>query len=368
MLPRWGSQAQRAWQETTPSSPESHGPSPPRVSNSTSARTRPVSTPGSGIFSPQITGGFSPQVGKSSTPTPMFSSARTTRGQALSKPHDLVSASVLHRSDTDHSHDNDGQPDESSAMSVPAYASSVTDPQSLVFAPSGRPYRQWNESGQVISTYGALFPDHYMKWKHEELPWICPVRSCRRLFPSISALGNHFKTVHRGCCLNDNLDGTFTELDKYADRTKPDINGSLVLLPKPPIVVSTGLMSSRGFPLAAPEPHASYQENTTPKKRARDDANDDASQHGCASWDDDRGPASRRRLSEREKSVATSDPPLQRLVTSHSGHPYIMWPDESGVLVTTYGALLPHGYKLDDSEPGRPWICPVRSCQHLFDL
>ncbi|KAB5578792.1 hypothetical protein GE09DRAFT_1091064 [Coniochaeta sp. 2T2.1] len=45
-----------------------------------------------------------------------------------------------------------------------------------------------------------------------------------------------------------------------------------------------------------------------------------------------------------------------------------MWPDESGVLVTTYGALLPDGYKLDDSEPGRPWICPVRSCRRLFDL
>ncbi|KAB5578791.1 hypothetical protein GE09DRAFT_561322 [Coniochaeta sp. 2T2.1] len=47
-------------------------------------------------------------------------------------------------------------------------------------------------AGQVITTHGALFPDHYGKWKHEELPWICPVRSCRRLMPSISVLGNHF--------------------------------------------------------------------------------------------------------------------------------------------------------------------------------
>lgn len=39
--------------------------------------------------------------------------------------------------------------------------------------------------------------------------------------------------------------------------------------------------------------------------------------------------------------------------------------DDSGKLVTTSGALIPDKYKLDDSLPERPMICPVRSCRRL---
>jgi hypothetical protein len=31
-----------------------------------------------------------------------------------------------------------------------------------------------------------------------------------------------------------------------------------------------------------------------------------------------------------------------------------------------YGALLPSGYQLDDTIPGRPWVCPVRTCRKAF--
>jgi hypothetical protein len=38
-------------------------------------------------------------------------------------------------------------------------------------------------------------------------------------------------------------------------------------------------------------------------------------------------------------------------------------PDENGQLAPTSGALLPAGYQLDATIPGRPWVCPVRTCR-----
>ncbi len=37
--------------------------------------------------------------------------------------------------------------------------------------------------------------------------------------------------------------------------------------------------------------------------------------------------------------------------------------DESGAPVSMVGALIPQGYELDQTIPGRQWICPVRSCR-----
>lgn len=63
------------------------------------------------------------------------------------------------------------------------------------------------------------------------------------------------------------------------------------------------------------------------------------------------------------------------------GRLYTMWPgesdavglrapkltnpclDENGQLASLYGALLPAGYQLDSTIPGRPWVCPVRTCR-----
>lgn len=50
-----------------------------------------------------------------------------------------------------------------------------------------------------------------------------------------------------------------------------------------------------------------------------------------------------------------------RLITTTDKHI-----DEFGDLVSTYGALVPKGYTLDESLPERPWICPVRCCRRLF--
>ncbi|KAK4135112.1 hypothetical protein BT67DRAFT_291727 [Trichocladium antarcticum] len=75
-----------------------------------------------------------------------------------------------------------------------------------------RPYNMWlDDQGSVVPAYGALIPDDY---KHDttlpDRPWVCPVRNCRRLFLVLSDMGLHFKGRHRGCLLNDNLDGTFS--------------------------------------------------------------------------------------------------------------------------------------------------------------
>ena len=37
--------------------------------------------------------------------------------------------------------------------------------------------------------------------------------------------------------------------------------------------------------------------------------------------------------------------------------------DESGAPANMVGALIPQGYELDETIPGRRWICPVRSCR-----
>ena len=73
-------------------------------------------------------------------------------------------------------------------------------------------------------------------------PWICPVRSCRRLFKTPPDFGNHFKVRrldltpcmisrlrvtdvvqihHRGARLNDNLDGTFSVLNRTNSGSVP---------------------------------------------------------------------------------------------------------------------------------------------------
>lgn len=49
-----------------------------------------------------------------------------------------------------------------------------------------------DENGELSSTYGALIPPGYRKSKNQTFPWICPVRNCRRMLPSLVGLGKHF--------------------------------------------------------------------------------------------------------------------------------------------------------------------------------
>lgn len=43
---------------------------------------------------------------------------------------------------------------------------------------------------------GALFPKGYAPLPGQKLPWVCPVRNCRKLFSAAWALGGHFNVRH----------------------------------------------------------------------------------------------------------------------------------------------------------------------------
>ena len=61
----------------------------------------------------------------------------------------------------------------------------------------------------------ALFPEGYSLYSDPEYPVICPIRTCRRIFPKLASLAGHLPTAHKGKTLNDNRDGTFTEVGTY---------------------------------------------------------------------------------------------------------------------------------------------------------
>lgn len=64
-------------------------------------------------------------------------------------------------------------------------------------------------------TRGALIPARYSLHDHPNYPFICPIRDCRRTLPSLFALGGHFGAAHKFTQVNDNLDGTFTQVGTY---------------------------------------------------------------------------------------------------------------------------------------------------------
>ncbi|KAK0715531.1 hypothetical protein B0H67DRAFT_242336 [Lasiosphaeris hirsuta] len=112
-----------------------------------------------------------------------------------------------------------------------------------VFAQPGRPYAMWPDivTGQLTSNCGALLPAGYkLDTRVKERPWICPVRTCRLVFLKKKDLGFHFERKHYAVCLNDNGDGTLSEMGVY--KTRPDTTSGQIdknLLSKaPPIIIS----------------------------------------------------------------------------------------------------------------------------------
>lgn len=45
---------------------------------------------------------------------------------------------------------------------------------------------------------------------------------------------------------------------------------------------------------------------------------------------------------------------------------YKMIRGKDGEFISMCGALIPEGYDLDGAVPGRPWVCPIRSCRAVF--
>ncbi|KHE78325.1 hypothetical protein GE21DRAFT_1223672 [Neurospora crassa] len=224
------------------------------------------------------------------------------------------------------------------------------------------PYKVCKDQfGNITKTEGALIPIGY-QFFDGDFPWICPVRSCRTLHPSIKALGNHFSHGHKGACYNDNLDGTLTFLGQY---TK-------MLNKQPPIIVSKKAMSLDDSPMLEPShtvanhykfisgvPGVKLSEHT-PRRQSHTN-----------------------QLVSGQAIVAVRDSPLPKpekvLTMADPDRPYNMWPspqrgsatnsmavtDAIGKLEQLYGGLLPSGWTPYYEYPTRQWLCPIRSCQCL---
>jgi hypothetical protein len=57
---------------------------------------------------------------------------------------------------------------------------------------SGNLYKFIEVNGVTQSAVGALIPDGYRTYPDPDTPWICPIRSCRKLLKNINGLGGHF--------------------------------------------------------------------------------------------------------------------------------------------------------------------------------
>lgn len=111
--------------------------------------------------------------------------------------------------------DSDSTATDDDESANPSKASAPGESRRLDMANPDRPYHMWrgkqshlctspgcflpltitaDESGTLIPLKNVLIPDGY---KHDttisDRPWICPVRSCRRLFKAPVDFGNHFK-------------------------------------------------------------------------------------------------------------------------------------------------------------------------------
>ncbi|KAK3307314.1 uncharacterized protein B0T15DRAFT_529880 [Chaetomium strumarium] len=107
-------------------------------------------------------------------------------------------------------------------------------------AEPGRLYTMWpDENGRLGHVYGALLPTGYqLDDTIPGRPWICPVRTCRKVFALRIMLGYHFERAHYANTLNDNGDGTFTVKGVYHQRRTGIGRGGKILIKAPPVVVS----------------------------------------------------------------------------------------------------------------------------------
>ncbi len=49
-----------------------------------------------------------------------------------------------------------------------------------------------SEGQMLISAMGALLPERYEQSTYPDNPWICPIRTCRKVFGRLKSLGGHF--------------------------------------------------------------------------------------------------------------------------------------------------------------------------------
>ncbi|KAM7220454.1 hypothetical protein V8F06_004233 [Rhypophila decipiens] len=188
-------------------------------------------------------------------------------------------------------------------------------------------------------------------------PWICPFRSCRRLYAKIKDLGTHFHKLHRGCLVNDNKDGTFSVL------TQHDRMSSLAHADDPPRIISQDADNDQ--PLENPQKPI-YRTPTNIKWV--DVFSEEVGVRGHKAPQSSVTPAVSLETVEEAAPVGVRNdnrPTLTRATNQrlycewHGADPY----NENGELISMAGALIPEGYKCDRTFFNRPFICPVRTCR-----
>ncbi|KAK1834260.1 hypothetical protein QBC39DRAFT_252901 [Podospora conica] len=92
-----------------------------------------------------------------------------------------------------------------------------------------------DDTGTPGRTHGALIPDGYqLSDAFPGLPFICPIRSCRKVLRDMKRLGCHFVNLHRAALLHDNEDGTLSFRGLYHPRIKGVKLPALVVSKGPP--------------------------------------------------------------------------------------------------------------------------------------
>ncbi|KPM40790.1 hypothetical protein AK830_g5750 [Neonectria ditissima] len=111
--------------------------------------------------------------------------------------------------------------------------------------------------GGSVGARGALIPSNYEMHDNPQLPYICPVRDCRRLFPSLKGLGGHFSAGHCTLTYNDNGDGTLSQVGSYINHGSKSAPGIVVsqnpLSPNAPPPADPGLSYFAARQLTSPE-------------------------------------------------------------------------------------------------------------------
>ncbi|KAK3693248.1 hypothetical protein B0T22DRAFT_449282 [Podospora appendiculata] len=269
------------------------------------------------------------------------------------------------------------------ASDVPT--SAITRAHSAHLVKDDSSYRTWvDESGTLVTTAGALLPPGYKTLDDPDYPWICPVRSCRKRLQTLFGLGKHFGVSHRSSSFNDNTDGTLSDLGTYPGG---GLRGCKVSSRKPMSLVESPMAKSS---LHYNAKKASRPSRGGPKSRrlrvevaplkpmddepTTSDDDDDALNGGPrrTRMPVNIAPAQRTDfdhldLQDDAASISESSADIgMSYKMANSDRPYNMWPDDTGVLRSTPGILIPDGYELDNTMPDRPWICPVRNCRRLY--
>ncbi|KAF4336470.1 hypothetical protein FBEOM_9678 [Fusarium beomiforme] len=145
------------------------------------------------------------------------------------------------------------------APPAPAKSPDVSTPdhrlEPITMAEPGRQYNMFPDPNKGnISARGALIPANYQLHNDPNLPYICPVRDCRKVFGKLASLGGHFGAGHCSSTFNDNGDGTLSKVGSY----QRGVSGGM-----PGIVVSRNPLPPNALPPAEPglSVFASFQQS-----------------------------------------------------------------------------------------------------------